>query len=166
MDSSEPFIKSWQANSIRNFPKNKVFLKRLAASMPKFDQLLEAHEQVFEQMDCLACGNCCTSSSPVFNRTDISRIEGTLSLKQGTLERDILVADSDGDFLPKTKPCPFLLSDNRCQIYEVRPRSCRSYPHTDSKQGWERASLLAENTKVCPAAFQIVEKVKTALLKP
>jgi Fe-S-cluster containining protein len=77
------------------------------------------------------------------------------------LEQQHLEADSEGDWIPKSRPCPFLQSDNRCKVYEVRPKSCRGYPHTDEKEGWERHDLLARNTRACPAAFQMVEKLKS-----
>jgi len=84
-------------------------------------------------------------------------------MKEGVFETTYLRADADGDFIPKTKPCPFLNEDNTCQVYELRPKSCRGYPHTDAKEGWERPAMMAGNTLVCPATYKIVEKIKAAL---
>ncbi|MEZ5067203.1 MAG: YkgJ family cysteine cluster protein [Bacteroidia bacterium] len=33
----------------------------------------------------------------------------------------------------KKSPCPFLLDDNHCSIYSIRPQACREYPHTIRK---------------------------------
>ncbi len=33
----------------------------------------------------------------------------------------------------QAEPCPFLGEDDHCTIYEVRPQSCREYPHTDKE---------------------------------
>ena len=35
--------------------------------------------------------------------------------------------------VPKGLPCPFLAEDGRCTVYEVRPRDCAEYPHTQKK---------------------------------
>jgi Fe-S-cluster containining protein len=151
---------SWKASAKKDFPRTKVFLSRLARSLPPFSVLQQAHEEVFEKMDCLACGNCCKTSSPVFTRTDVSRISSYLGMKPGVFENKYLTADSEGDFIPSSRPCPFLNEDNTCQVYLIRPKSCRGYPHTDVKEGWERHKLMASNTVVCPAAFKIVERVR------
>jgi Fe-S-cluster containining protein len=160
-DATSLIMAQWKAYREKAFHENKVFLKRLARSLPPIGTLRQVHDSVFEQFDCLACAQCCTSSSPVFTRTDIQRIASHLGVKPGMLEQQHLEADSEGDWIPKSRPCPFLQSDNRCKVYEVRPKSCRGYPHTDEKEGWERHDLLARNTRACPAAFQMVEKLKS-----
>ncbi|HOY95668.1 MAG TPA: YkgJ family cysteine cluster protein [Catalimonadaceae bacterium] len=160
MNESKSILSDWKSNANRDFSKNKIFLKRISRSLPAISALQEAHDAVFEKMDCLECGNCCKSSSPVFNRTDINRISAFVGMKAGVFESTYLVADSDGDFIPKSKPCPFLEPDNTCQVYELRPKSCRGYPHTDTKEGWERHALLAGNTVYCPAAYRIVNQIR------
>lgn len=141
-------------------PAIKHFLRRFSASLPNYRVLAEEHEAVFSGFDCLQCASCCKNSSPVFNRTDISRIAAFLGMKPSELEQKHLRADEDGDFVPKSRPCPFLLDNNHCEVYEVRPKSCRGFPHTDNPEAWERASLMAGNAAACPAAFAIVEKFR------
>ena len=60
-------------------------------------------------------------------------------------------------------PCTFLNDDNTCQIYEVRPKACREYPHTNQDNFFRRGKLNAKNTLVCPAAFEIVKRLKSSL---
>jgi Fe-S-cluster containining protein len=86
-------------------------------------------------------------------------------MKAGTFELTYLHADPEGDFIPKDKPCPFLETDNTCRVYHIRPKSCQSYPHTDSREGWERHAALSINTVVCPAAFKIVEEMRNLVEK-
>jgi hypothetical protein len=58
------------------------------------------------------------------------------------------------------KPCPFLVSDDRCTIYDVRPTVCREYPQTD-KEGFSRRAMgVSNNALTCPAVFWIVEEVR------
>ena len=56
-------------------------------------------------------------------------------------------------------PCPFL-KDDKCSIYEVRPKDCRDFPHTDKKEFTARRYLHTANTKACPAVFHIIETMK------
>lgn len=68
--------------------------------------------------------------------------------------------DSDGDYVYNSQPCPFLMADNYCSIYESRPKACREYPHTDRRKFDQLLNLTLKNTYVCPAAFSIVENMK------
>ena len=60
-------------------------------------------------------------------------------------------------------PCTFLDQDNKCFIYEVRPKACREFPHTDRKKFQQISNLTLKNVAICPAAFNIVEKMKEKL---
>ncbi len=158
---TEPdWLSIWRSEAKKNLPKNKVFLQRMVRSKLNFKAIEITHNQVFEKIDCLLCGNCCKTAHPIFTRTDSDRISKFLGMKIGDFEKTYLVADPDGDLIPNQLPCPFLNEDNTCQVYEVRPKSCRSYPHTHSKEGWERPELLTKNTITCPAAFRIVEAIR------
>jgi len=71
-----------------------------------------------------------------------------------------LRTDEDGDQVLQLLPCPFLGTDNYCGIYEVRPKACREYPHTDRRNMHEILDLTLKNTAVCPAVFEILERMK------
>lgn len=150
----------WLARARKEAPAHSALAKRLSRSLPPLSELQDLHDSVFETQDCLACANCCKTSSPTFTRTDIRRIADFLGMKASEFELRYLKADTEGDFIPQTKPCPMLEADNRCRVYEVRPKSCRGYPHTDEKQGWERSQVLAGNARVCPAVFRMLEEIR------
>jgi len=57
-------------------------------------------------------------------------------------------------------PCAFLDSDNSCFIYEVRPKACAEFPHTNRKKFHQITDLTLKNLAICPAAFNIVEEMK------
>ncbi|NNF82412.1 MAG: YkgJ family cysteine cluster protein, partial [Flavobacteriaceae bacterium] len=57
-------------------------------------------------------------------------------------------------------PCSFLESDNKCSIYDIRPKACREFPHTDRKKFHQINHLTLKNVAICPAAFNIVERMK------
>ncbi|MFZ9981444.1 MAG: YkgJ family cysteine cluster protein [Cyclobacteriaceae bacterium] len=65
----------------------------------------------------------------------------------------------------KSSPCPFLGDDNYCSVYEVRPKACREYPHTDRRKVSQILDLTFRNTLVCPAVLNILDRVRDAMAK-
>jgi hypothetical protein len=112
----------------------------------------------------LLCANCCKTTSPIFYQHDIERAAKALNIKPGEFIVQFLHMDEDGDFVLNEAPCAFLMSDNRCKIYESRPKACREYPHTDRKKMHQILDITYRNTLVCPAVLEIVKKVE-ALIK-
>lgn len=142
---------------------NKKFLQGLKTKDPRNvdDAFHAVHDEVFAEMDCLECANCCKTTSPIFYQTDIERAARFLKLKPGAFVEQYLRVDEDGDHVLKSAPCPFLGSDNYCSIYESRPKACREYPHTDRKKMVQIMDLTFKNTLVCPAVLEMVERLKT-----
>lgn len=127
------------------------------------DAFHTAHEEVFANTDCLACANCCKTSSPIIINSDIERISSHLRMKAGNFVVKYLKIDEDEDYVFQQTPCVFLNADNTCQIYEHRPKACSEYPHTDRKQMNKILDLTAKNAIVCPAVYLIVEKIASQL---
>lgn len=141
---------------------NKLFLKKLKGKQFRnLDNVFQdAHEEVFEKIDCLTCANCCKTTSPIFYQKDIERIAKRLRMKPFDFTEKYLRIDSDNDYVLKQAPCPFLGDDNYCGIYEDRPTACREYPHTNRKNMYQVLDLAYKNTFVCPAVLKIVDEVK------
>jgi uncharacterized protein len=142
--------------------ENKKFLQSLKKKDAReIDSVFHnAHSDVFEEIDCLTCANCCKTTSPIFYQTDIERVAKELRLKPGEFIEQYLRIDEDKDYVLKSSPCPFLDADNYCRVYESRPRACREYPHTDRKKMVQIMDLTYKNTLVCPAVLEIVERLK------
>jgi Fe-S-cluster containining protein len=68
--------------------------------------------------------------------------------------------DEENDYVLQSVPCTFLGADNYCSIYEVRPKACREFPHTDRKKFQQISNLTLKNVAICPAAYNIVEAMK------
>lgn len=117
------------------------------------------HDEAFAKIDCLQCANCCKNYSPRFKQPDIKRIAKTLRIKEGDVVERFLELDKDGDYVSRTKPCPFLADDNTCNIYEDRPSDCRRYPYTDEDVLIKRVNLTLTNAVICPAANYVLEKL-------
>ena len=161
------FLVQHQEQSKLKSEENQQFFKRLKKIKPKvLDKLIHPlHEEVFECTDCLKCANCCTTTGPLFTDKDISRIAKHLRIKPFEFTQQYLRIDEDRDYVLKSVPCTFLGEDNYCSIYEVRPKACREYPHTDRKKQNQLLNLTEKNSEVCPAVFNIVEKLKKELVK-
>lgn len=155
-------IQAFREATLNKFPENKKFFTKLKTKKAKaLDEAFHAlHEAVFEQTDCLACANCCKTTSPIFTDNDIERIAKHLKMRPVQLIERYLHLDDEQDYVLNASPCAFLGADNYCSIYEVRPKACREYPHTDRKNMAGILKLTLENTKVCPAVFAIVEQLK------
>jgi Fe-S-cluster containining protein len=145
--------------------ENKWFLNRLKKVKPKvLDQLIHPlHKKVFECTNCLECANCCKTTGPLFTDKDISRIAKYLRIKPSKFTDKYLHIDEDRDYVLKSLPCSFLGKNNYCTIYNVRPKACREFPHTDRIKQYQLLDLIQKNIEVCPAVFNIVEKLKTNL---
>ena len=156
--------------SLKNLPKlakdthneNKKYFEKLKKKPPKnLDYVMEEiHEAVFKKTDCLSCANCCKTTGPLFTSADIERISKYLKMKTQAFTEQFLYRDEDDDYVLKQLPCTFLDADNYCSIYNVRPKACREYPHTDRKKFQQIANLTLQNVAICPAAFKVVEEMK------
>ena len=121
--------------------------------------LPDLHEEAFSKIDCLQCANCCKNYSPRFKNPDIKRIAKVMGMKEGDFTSRYLRLDTDGDYVVKFSPCPFLASDNTCNIYEDRPSDCRRYPYTDEDVLLKRVQLTLKNTTICPATHAVMERL-------
>ncbi|MEZ4875057.1 MAG: YkgJ family cysteine cluster protein [Flavobacteriaceae bacterium] len=142
--------------------ENKKFFAKLKKKPPKnLDTLMvELHETTFQKTDCLQCANCCKTTGPLFTDKDIERIAKHFRIKPQQFIETYLRVDEDNDYVLHHVPCTFLGTNNECSIYEVRPKACREFPHTDRKKFQQISNLTLKNVAICPAAFTIVEEMK------
>ncbi|MDY6800511.1 MAG: YkgJ family cysteine cluster protein [Bacteroidota bacterium] len=144
------------------FQENKIFFARLKKKKPKnLDKLVhKLHNEIFQEIDCLDCANCCKSISPTLYNKDIDKLAKHLKIKPSQFVEKYLYIDDEGDYVFKETPCPFLLNNNYCQVYENRPKACRKYPHTDRTRFYQILDLTLKNAEVCPAVFELIERLK------
>ena len=145
--------------------EHRKFLASLKKKAPKnLDKIVqEVHTEVFNEIDCTTCANCCKTLGPLFTEADIERISKAFRMKLSAFADMYLEVDEDGDKVFKSMPCPFLGDDNLCSIYDVRPKACREFPHTDRKKIYQINHLTIKNTLTCPAAYLFVEKLKNRI---
>jgi len=162
----EDIIKDWQRNATKNEDRNFRFLTNLKhkRNQKRIDATAkDLHNEAFEKIDCLQCGNCCKTSSPLIDANDLKRISKVLNMSEEAFTKQYLEIDNWGELKMKALPCPFFGSDNACTIYEHRPKDCVGFPHTDKPQFTSRRYMHTNNTIDCPAVFYIVEQLRKIL---
>lgn len=117
------------------------------------------HTQVFDEIDCISCANCCKTAPPLLTSTDIKRIAKHLGISKKQFCNKYVLEDINGERSLNYVPCHFLQEDGACGIYEIRPEACRRYPHTDEDNFLNRKRLNMANAIVCPASFQIMKQL-------
>ncbi len=106
---------------------------------------------------CTSCGNCCTGSTGYVwvNQAEIDALAAHLEMTSAAFEkkyiRKIGIRRSLKELPRSNYDCVFFDSDSRkCQVYEHRPRQCRTWPFWNSNirtpQLWE------ETCQVCPGS--------------
>jgi uncharacterized protein len=139
-------------NKIEKAPPRKLHMLALAADM-----------EMWKTTDCLSCANCCKTMSPTYNGQDILRISGYIGMTVSAFKKKYLMQDNEGDWVNKKTPCQFLnLADNKCSIYEVRPRDCAGFPHT-RKRMVDYMHVFKQNIEYCPATYRVIEIMREKL---
>ena len=136
------------------------YYKNNKKRLGKMDTIVQQlHDEVSEKIDCLTCANCCRSLGPAIYDKDIERMAKALRIKPSEVVSSYLRIDEDGDYVFKSMPCPFLMNDTYCSIYESRPKACREYPHTDRKNFEQIYKLTVKNASTCPIAYEVLCKL-------
>lgn len=129
-------------------------------SIKNFDHIVaDYHDEAFEEIDCLSCGNCCRVHGPLFAESDLKRLAKTLGFDKNDWAREKLERDPDEGWRCKVLPCPFIRDDNACEVYEDRPKDCESYPYTAERHVARGLNRLAHNALICPAAYLVAMKI-------
>lgn len=146
------------------------FLTKLEKDPPKRLKSLTIvlEKEVWQEVDCLSCANCCKTMTPTFTPADLKRISAHFGQTVDEFKKQWLHKErkKDGDWLNKKQPCQFLnLKDNKCSIYAIRPADCAGFPHLTKKFS-EYAHVHKQNIEYCPATYKLVEKMMMRAASP
>ena len=64
------------------------------------------------------------------------------------------------NYQTKHKPCDFLQEDGNCKLGDCKPDSCKKYPYTDQPERLSSLLSILDTIEICPAAFEIFERLK------
>jgi len=121
---------------------------------------LETSNKVWACSDCLKCANCCKTISPIIEFEDIHNMAKHLAMEAGAFMEKFIEMDEDGDFVFTSQPCPMLdKTDNKCKVYESRPKACRQYPHLDQVNSKKMLDLAFKNTSYCGVVFDTIKSL-------
>ena len=147
----------------------RAFLTKLEKKPPKqIHKMMDmVDKEVWMEIDCLSCGNCCKKMTPTFTVKDVKRISGYLEMTPLAFREKWLRYDKkDDDWQNKKQPCQFLnLNDNKCSIYAIRPADCAGFPHLTKRKAVDYIHIHKQNIQYCPATYKMVEKMKTLMSK-
>ena len=104
-------IEKYHQLALQKQKEHRKVLANLKKKPPKnLDKIAqEIHDEVFQEIDCTACANCCKTLGPDFKEADITRIAKYFKMKLPAFEAEFLQVDEDGDKVFKAMPCPFLV---------------------------------------------------------
>jgi hypothetical protein len=155
-------LRSFRQKARHNKRKFRLFIARLKKHPVRgLDNIaLAIDKEVWQETDCLTCGNCCKTMSPTYTHKDILRIAAYTGTTEKEFKEKWLEKDSSGDWLNKKLPCQFLdTKTNKCTIYSVRPADCSGFPHLTKKKMTEYIHVHKQNVEFCPATYKMVEKM-------
>lgn len=143
--------------------KMRLFLSRIEKNPPRrLDQIAETvDKEVWQEVDCLTCANCCKSMTPTFTDKDLKRVSAHFNQTPEEFKEKWLYKDRNGDWMNTKTPCQFLdLKSNKCSIYSIRPADCAGFPHLAKKKMVDYIHVHKQNVEYCPATFKMVEKMQ------
>lgn len=162
-------FRSFKQKVNHNKKAMRRFLGKLEKNPPRHMQKIAeiVSAEVWPEVDCLSCANCCKTMSPTFTPKDIKRISAHLEMTPQEFKDKWLMYDKkDDDWMNKKQPCQFLnLKDNKCSIYEVRPADCAGFPHLTKKKWTDYVHVHQQNIEYCPATYKMVEKMQAMVVK-
>lgn len=149
-----------------NATENLRFKKFLQAyDSDKIDALVfTLNELITPQIDCTLCGNCCRSLMINVDTDDAARLSAHLKMSSELFYDKYIEQSSAGTLaVMNTIPCHFL-SDNKCTVYEARPKECREFPGLHHSGFTKRLFTIFMHYGRCPIIFNVVEALKTELM--
>jgi Fe-S-cluster containining protein len=117
-------------------------------------------DEAYQKIDCLSCGQCCRTTVTTFDDEDIAKASKSLNLSRKEFIKKYLILDLDGTYTTVAVPCPMLdLTSNKCIIYDARPKSCASFPHTQRVHFMRRKRAHLENSRFCPITQYVLDNL-------
>ena len=160
-------LRSFKRKSRKSKTALRRFLTRLEKNPPRLlDQFTpEVEKDVWKEVSCLSCSNCCRSMTPTYTLTDMKRISSHFGMTVEEFKTKWLYKDRTGDWMNRKRPCQFLnLSDNKCSIYAIRPSDCAGFPHLAKRKMVDYIHVHKQNVEFCPATHTMVEKLMLRII--
>ncbi|HSK11709.1 MAG TPA: YkgJ family cysteine cluster protein [Phnomibacter sp.] len=151
----------------KNFETNKKVFRKFIDDLEEAEhkgvkkQARQAEQEVWEEVNCLSCANCCKKMTPTLTGKDRKRIAHYLGMDAKQFKKTYLEHDKEeDDWRMQKQPCVFLDEEtNKCSIYAVRPADCAGFPHLTKTPLKSYIYIHKQNIEYCPATYRFVEKM-------
>ena len=162
MNMHDSIVKNWQQKAETADDRSFRFFRWLKLLDSKRVDCIakETHTQVFEEVNCTKCANCCRTLKAEFRSKDVMAASAHLGMAPNDFTNKYLLKNRQGNLEVNALPCPFLSAENLCTIYEVRPEGCRDFPHTNKSSFASRSWGHHANVSTCPAVLEILERMQ------
>jgi Fe-S-cluster containining protein len=161
-------LRSFKIQSKKKQRACRYFLTRLENSAPRgLDSIAAAiDKEVWKEIDCLSCANCCKEMTPTFTPQDLKRIATHVNVPVNEFkEKWLKYEKKDKYWVNASQPCHFLdLKTNKCSIYALRPADCAGFPHLTKKKALSYLHVHKQNMAYCPAALKFIELLKERII--
>lgn len=161
-------LRAFKIKSGKNKRRMRVFLGKIEKNATRgLDKIAEkVDKEVWQEVDCLTCANCCKTMTPTFTKQDLVRISAYFNQTVGEFKEKWLYKDKNGDWMNTRTPCQFLdKKTNMCSIYSIRPADCAGFPHLAKRKMLEYIDVHKQNIAYCPASYKMVEKMQLIFAK-
>ncbi|MGR3952526.1 MAG: YkgJ family cysteine cluster protein [Chlamydia sp.] len=126
------------------------------------------------RFSCTGCGKCCTGfpGAVWVSDEEISAIADKfqISIEEAEAKYTRFVGGDERRSLKEigaSYDCVFLLNKKECQIYDIRPRQCRTYPLwpdvLESQAAWNEAKKVCEGIEHPDAPIISKEEIEKVL---
>jgi uncharacterized protein len=144
--------------------ENERFRRHLKTHSHSDRILRQIAEDIEEQIDCTACGNCCKVATVTLAERDVERLARWLRIPAARFLADYTTeSPEEGLILRRTKEkgCVFL-DGTLCTAYEARPETCQRFPHLVRGAGSlaSRMWQFIDRACYCPIVYNALEAFK------
>ncbi|MCC7154000.1 MAG: YkgJ family cysteine cluster protein [Bryobacterales bacterium] len=145
-------------------PENERLRRHLKTHRYVERRLVQIAHDIQDRIDCAQCANCCRVATVQLIERDIPPLAKFLGISEARFKRDYTMPDDEGRLSLKwteESGCVFL-SGNDCSVYEVRPASCRNFPHLVKGEGpvSTRMWQFIDRACYCPIVYNALEAWK------
>ncbi len=122
-------------------------------------------EDTEENIDCRACANCCRVAETNITKRDVERLAKAMrqTAKQIIATYTTSSAqEEDETILRRNENGCIFLDGNDCTIYDIRPDTCRDFPHlvrgpaSIQSRMWQ----MIDRATYCPIVYNSLEEYK------
>ncbi len=104
------------------------------------------------RFSCTSCGNCCKGPGYVWvDESDIRAMAEVLEMEPDAFSRRYVRRTRGRLSLTETGPddrCVLLGDDDKCRVYDVRPRQCRTFPFWP--EAMKKRHVFESFSEYCP----------------